>query len=135
MRPARDVSLLPDSNSDLMFISEVVNVLAIADFAQPWTEVVSEFADQWNYLSISIDTRPGYQVPCLAIEFGVQSPSKRRARGCLLAQWSVGACAIEGLEVVLLDGIPVDVTEFASCLASYLDLPQVHRNSVSSDID
>lgn len=133
MRPARDFSLLSDSKSEFVFINEVVNALCLLDSPPHWSEIVSEFSDDWNYLSISIDKRPGYELPCLLMEYGVQSLQSRRATGCLLARWSVSTGEIEGLETILLHGCSVDISEFSSHLVSYLDLPKVLRSSVFTD--
>ena len=134
MLPARKDSLVPDSRSDLGYIGQVVSA-ALADAGNDWNEVVREYEDERNYLSISVAKRPGDDVPTVNIEFGVQDGRERHATGGMVARWLRDAGRIEGLEIVLIDGKPSDITPFAERLAGYVKLPVTVRDTAVQDAD
>jgi len=130
MVPTRNYELFPDARRDLAYISEVVSA-ALDGVESEWTEVVREFEDERNYLSISVATRFGEDAPTVQIEFGVQDTEKRHATGGLVAGWSRDRSCIEGLEIILIDGKPCDISQFADHLAHYVKLPStVQETSV-----
>lgn len=134
MIPARKDELLPDARRDLAYIGEVVST-ALVGVETGWVEVVREFEDERNYLSISGATRPGDDAPTVQIEFGVQDEQERHATGGLVTRWSRDRSCIEGLEIVLIDGQPCDVSPFAARLAAYVELPATVRETAVRDAD
>lgn len=134
MLPARKDALVPDSRGDLDYIGQVVSA-ALANAGTDWKEVVREFGDERNYLSISVATRPGDEMPTVNIEFGVQDDRERHATGGMVARWLRDAGRIEGLEIILIDGKPSDVTPFAARLAGYVKLPVTVRDTAVQDAD
>ena len=60
---------------------------------------------------------------------------ERHATGGLVARWSRDRSCIEGLEIVLIDGKPCDVSPFAARLAAYVELPATVRETAVRDAD
>jgi len=127
--PARKDELLPDSHRDLLYISDVITTV-LSGAGTDWTEIMREFEDERNYLSISAAMQPGDDAPYVQVEFGVQDEQVRHATGGLVARWSHVRERIEGMENVLIDGTSCDISTFAERLATYVELPASIREMV-----
>lgn len=132
MLPARKDELMPEGRRDLAYVADVISA-ALAGADEDWSEVVREFEDERNYLSISAATRPGDDAPTVHVEFGVQDEQMRHATGGLVARWSRDCSCIAGLEIVLIDGKHCDVSPFAARLAAYIELPAAASETAVRD--
>ncbi len=134
MLPARKDELLPDARRDLAYIADIIST-ALSGAETDWEEVVCEFADERNYLSISAATRPSDDAPTVRIEFGVQDEQVRHATGGLVARWLRDSARIAGLEIVQMDGKSCDVSPFAARLSTYAELPATVSEMAMRDAD
>lgn len=128
MLPARDrdMALWADPESDLRRLETLVRDRLLAETGTGWSELSRDYADDLTYLSIALDR--GTEVGAiLRMEFGVRVDADMHATGILVTQWG-GRRAPEGisaLEIVAIDGEPVEVPRFVDALEPYLELPLV----------
>ncbi|KGT53987.1 hypothetical protein NY96_19565 [Xanthomonas citri pv. fuscans] len=125
MLPARDEALWADAESDLRRLETLVRDRLLAEAGTGWSEVSRDYADDLTYLSIALDR--GEIGAILRMEFGVRVDADWHATGMLVARWD-GRRVPEGisaLEIVAIDGEPVEVPRFVDALEPYLELPLV----------
>lgn len=120
MLPRYQDALLSDTQHNMDYIN---SVLCAALSGADEEEVVREFEDEYNYLSISTGIWPESGTHSVQIEFGVQSADARHAEGGLIADWSPEDGRIVGLRVMQLRGQHCSFDAFTRHLDRYASLP------------
>lgn len=112
-----------NSTSPTSFISGLIRDRLLTDTVS-WRQIVRDFEDDLNYLSLSLASTSGEVHAMATIEFGVQDNDKRHAAGILLARWRRAERVLGPVEMVSLDSSPVDPAAFVARLMGYLALEQ-----------
>lgn len=134
MLPKRKPTMFPTSRDDLAYVEKVVT-MATKDAGEAWSELVRQFEDERNYLSICVFRRPGEADQTVQVEVGVHDERQRHATAGLVARWwPHGGGRIAGLDVVLVDGKACQITEFVEVLADHVALPASQGETVFGEV-
>ena len=82
-----------------------------------------EFANEFNYLKISIARTREFHPHQVLIEFGLNDDDRKHHIGVFAAWWNIKTNSIAGIECILLRGSFCAITSFCAELSRYEDLP------------
>lgn len=133
MLPARKFELIVDLESDTQYVASVIEAV-ILEFDDDWSEVVCDFEDKRNYLSISAAYRPDDGEPIVRVEFGTQDDDARHPKGGLVARWA-NPGHLESVEAIHLNGESCNFSMFAERLSAYVELPLTVKDVTFMDAD
>lgn len=82
-----------------------------------------EFANEFNYLKVSIARSRDFHPHQVLIEFGLNDDERKHHIGMFSAWWDISNQSIAGIDCILLRGTFCAITAFCAELSRYEDLP------------
>lgn len=120
-----DFALFMPQQGCLDFLSNKIQAMALVDVGDNYRAIYQEYADDVNYLSFSVYTRPFESDPVVAIEFGVRSDVAKQAVGGFLGYWERRNKRITTLDTIVLRSYHCELHEFVRAFQDFLALPKV----------
>lgn len=124
-----------ENSETLKKISETARKNIVDDYFASWTEIVTEYEDDLNYLTFYLYKQPEDEKPVLHIEFGVSGDDAKQPMGCYKGIWLMEHGLVEKTISSIHGGEEVSPDDLFVHLETYLGykLPLVSHDLVETD--